>query len=164
MTGTPLLPPDIRVVCQINGTRYKHVPAIFSGTLTAIRILSLSIPASHSRVSVVIDSIQRVMSCIEAFVIIQGIMTWCNYNTRDVDIATEIFVIATHIIVNKTKYALTDCGKIIDCNILIFYYVWEIVICILILQTMHVYVYLGKFACFIYYVIQFSCYKSERCV
>lgn len=107
--------PYIRIICQISGTRYKHVPAIFSRTLTpAIRIVSSSILASYSHVSLVIDSIQRVMLCTEAFVIIQGI-TIHAITIRAMLILQQMFVIATHTVINKTKFALTDCGKITDC-------------------------------------------------
>lgn len=133
------------------------MPAIFSGTLTpAIQIVSSSIFASYSHVSVVIDSIQRVMSCIEAFVIIQGIMIHA-ITIQAMLILQQMFVIATHTVINKTKFALTDCGKITDFNVL-FYYVWEIVLWILIFraQTVYVYIYFRR----AYFVIRVTNLKD----
>lgn len=77
--------------------RYKHVPAmpaIFSGTLpTKIRIVSsLMSAATHSHTRVVINMRQREMSCIDAFMIIQEIMTHYNYNTRDAHYNVETVI------------------------------------------------------------------------
>lgn len=34
-----------------------------------------------------------------------------------------MFVITAHTVINKTKFALTDCGEITDCNILTFCFI-----------------------------------------